>query len=207
MDNELLRIKEEIKNKKNSKKIIKNKKVNNKLLNYFSKFLITIILTLTTLIMLKNNTKFKTFFYKNVYETNFSFATINKWYKNLFGSPIPFSDIIENKETNAVFNEKLSYNDKTKYKDGVKLTVSKDYLTPVIESGIVVFIGEKEGYGNTVIVQQINGIDVWYGNLNVTSVKLYDYVEKGSLLGEVNDKTLYLIYKKDGKVLNYEKYI
>ena len=69
---------------------------------------------------------------------------------------------------------------------------------------MVVFVGEKEKYGSTVIIQQIDGTDLWYSNLESVNVKLYDYVEKGSLLGDVVDDSLVLVLKKDGKVLNYE---
>lgn len=72
---------------------------------------------------------------------------------------------------------------------------------------MVVYIGNKEKYGNTIIVQQVNGIDVWYSNIKTPSVKLYDYIEEGSLLGEVDKNTLFLIYKKDGKILKYEDYL
>ena len=68
------------------------------------------------------------------------------------------------------------------------------------------YIGEKEEYGNTVIIQQIDGIDVWYGNISNTSIKLYDYVEKGNLLGECSNE-LYLVFKKDGNRLDYENRI
>jgi stage IV sporulation protein FA len=200
MDNEIDKVRQEIKNKKNKKVIVR------KYPKYLSKILIVIIITLITLILLKTNTKFKTLFYKNVYETNFSFASLNKWYKDKFGSPIPFSDVIKN-STSSVFNEKLEYKEKSKYLDGVKLEVSKNYLVPALESGMVVFIGDKDKYGSTVIIQQIDGIDVWYSNINASSIKLYDYIEKGSLIGEVKDNYLYLVYKKDGKVLNYEDYL
>lgn len=203
MDNEIDRVRNEIKRKKNKKIIIPKKNYTKKI----NKLLITILLTVITLILLKSNTKLKTLFYKNVYEKNFNFATINKIYKDHFGSPIPFSNIIEKNNTSAVFNEKLEYSEKSKYLDGVKLTVSKNYLAPVLESGMVVYIGEKEKYGNTVIIQQIDGIDVWYSNINASNVKLYDFVEKGSFIGEVKDTNLYLVYKKSGKVLNYEDYL
>ena len=88
----------------------------------------------------------------------------------------------------------------------MKLSVDKNYLVNVQESGIVVFIGNKDNYGNVIIVEQVNGIDMWYGNISNTSVKLYDYVKKGDILGEVNDY-LYLVYKKNGNILNYEDYI
>ena len=84
--------------------------------------------------------------------------------------------------------------------------VEDTYPVPIIQTGLVVFVGEKEGYGNVVIVEQLDGIDCWYGNLSTTNVKLYDYVEAGSLLGVV-DKELYLVYKEEGNIVSYEKYL
>ncbi len=75
----------------------------------------------------------------------------------------------------------------------------KNYLVPALNSGIVVFLGDKEDYGNTVIIQQTDGTDVWYGNVDNASVKMYDYVESGSLIGEVTDEKLYLLFKKKVK--------
>lgn len=196
-------VRNEIKNKRNKNKQNINKKSSKKL----TKFLLTIVLTLITLITLKSNTKLKTIFYEKVFTKNFNFATINKIFKDKFGSPIPFSETIIQKETTPVFNEKLEYTEKSKYLDGVKLTVTKNYLVPTIESGMVVFIGDKENYGNTVIISGVDGIDIWYSNINASSLKLYDYVEKGSFVGEAKDTNIYLVYKKDGKVLNYEDYI
>ena len=78
---------------------------------------------------------------------------------------------------------------------------------PALESGIVVYIGDKDNYGHTIIIQQVNGIDLWYVGVNNSNLKLYDYIEKGSLIGEALSNDIYLVYKKDGKVLNYEDYI
>ena len=168
-------------------------------------FIFLVLLTLIALILLKKNSTFKNAFYKYVYEENFSFAQVNAMYKKYFGSAIPFEDILK-KNTKSVFNEKLTYSKAEAYKDGVKLEVSKQYLVPVLESGMVVFVGEKDGYGNTIIVQQMNGVDVWYSNVT-SNVKLYDYIEAGEALGEVNGNDLYLIFKKDGTIQNYEDYI
>ncbi len=170
------------------------------------RFLVTAVLTLLALIGLKGNSKFKTEFYKQVYDTNFSFATLNNTYQKYFGSPIPFQDLLK-QQVETVFDEKLTYQEVNLYKDGAKLTVSKNYLVPILESGMVVFIGKKEGYGNTVIIQGMNGIDTWYGNILNVNVKLYDYVSKGTLLGEVKDTTLYMIFEKEGKKLNYKDYL
>ena len=85
--------------------------------------------------------------------------------------------------------------------------MGSNYLVPTLNGGLIIFIGEKEEYGNTVIVQQADGVDVWYSNINNITVKLYDYVESGSFVGEVKDDYFYLVFKKDGGVLNYQDYI
>ena len=71
-----------------------------------------------------------------------------------FGDILPFQNIVKD-NTKLVFNENLVYEDASVYKDGVKLKVDSNYLVPIIESGIVVFIGEKDDYGKTVIIEQV----------------------------------------------------
>ena len=170
---------------------------------FFSKFLISIIITLIILILIKSNNNFKNDFYKYTYASNISFAKFNELYNKYIGNSKVLDKVVK---TETVFSEKLSYKSLSKYLDGVKLEVDSNYLVPIEKSGVVVFIGEKEGYNNTVIIQRIDGIDEWYGNINGTNVKLYDYVKEGTLLGEAN-KELYLVYKKDGNVLDYKEYI
>ena len=174
-----------------------------KVISYINKFLFTVLLTVVTLIVLKANTKLKAPFYKHVYEDNISFAEVNKLYKKYLGSQIPFSDLLK---TKTVFNEILKYKSKEKYNDGVLLNVDSNYLVPSLEEGMVVFVGEKEKYGKTVIVSGTNGVDIWYSNVN-SNVKLYDYINKSSIIGEAIDKKIYLVFKKDNKILNYEDYI
>ena len=62
------------------------------------------------------------------------------------------------------------------YYDGYKLIVNNKYLVPIIESGIVVFIGDIDNYGYTIIIEGIDGVDIWYANVENTSLKVYDYV-------------------------------
>lgn len=170
---------------------------------FFIKLLVSIVITLVVLIIIKSSTDFKNKFYKQVYSDNISFVKIKDVYNKYIGD----IDILDNAlKVESVFNENLSYGSKEKYLDGVKLFVGPNYLVPVNESGIVVFIGHKEGYDNTVIVQRIDGIDEWYGNIENVNIKLYDYISEGEILGEVNNE-LYLVYKKDGTILNYEEYL
>lgn len=190
-----------------------NKKNNNIDDNYFKKYLknfcirsfIVVIIFLFLAIICKSNSSFKDTIYKNVYETNLSFTTFKNFYEKHLGG-ISFLDKMVS-DVKPVFNSALEYSNSSKYYDGVSLDVTTNYLVPVLESGIVVYIGKKEHYGNVIIIQGMDGVDISYSNMLSTSVKLYDYIEKGDLLGEVDGNKLYLVYSKDGKVLNYEEYL
>ena len=48
--------------------------------------------------------------------------------------------------------------------------------------------------GNTVIIQGVDGVDIWYGNLTNVSVKLYDYVEKDKLIGVSFEKEMVMTF-------------
>jgi len=176
--------------------MINKRKINN--------FLILVLITICVCILLSLDLSFKNVVYRVVYNNNFSFAQINNWYQEKFGSPLPFNKYFES--TLPVFDEKLKYSGYNKYKDGVSLNVGVDYLIPALDDGIVIFVGEKEGYGKTVIVQQESGIDVWYSNIKEINVKVYDYIKKGELIGSV-DNNLYLVFIKNGEVIDYKKYI
>ena len=191
---------------KKKQKTKETPKIRSYITKFIMKTMICITLFITMLIVIKSSPSFKATIYKNVYEDNFSFAKINNLYQKYFGDILPFDNIVPNNDE-LVFQENLKYDDISLYKNGAKLTVTTNYLVPAIESGIIVYIGEKENYGNTIIVQQINGIDVWYGNVNISNLKLYDYIEKGNMLGETNGNTMYMVFQKEGKYLDYKKYI
>ncbi len=164
-----------------------------------SKLLLTIIITLVCLILIKKDINFKVLFHKKIYEDSFDFGYINKIYKQYLGNIIPL-----NVNEKPVFNEELVIESREEYLSGVKLK-TKSNLIPLIKDGLVIYIGEKEDYGNTIIVSGSDGVDIWYSNMDNINVKLYDYIEKGTLLGESSN--LILVFKKDGEVLNYNDYI
>lgn len=169
-----------------------------------NRFLITGLLTIVCLIFLKKDVSFRDFFNDRVLSINFNFAYMDNLYRKYFGGTLPFSDILS--ETKTVFNETLRYDGYSDFLDGVSLNVGVDYLVPSLDTGLVVFVGDKEGYGNTIIVQQANGIDVWYSNMSDVSVNMYEYVSKGSFIGSC-DSSLILVFKKDGNVLDYREYV
>ena len=154
--------------------------------------------------MFKKNSSFKSFFNDKVLSDNFDFAYVNSLYSKYFGGVLPFSDIFPSIQ--PVFSEKLSYDGYDDYLDGVSLNVTGNYMVPSIADGLVVFIGYKEGYGNTLILEDSNGVDIWYSNMNDISVSMYQYINRGSFIGNCSNR-LYLVFKKDGNVLDYKKYI
>ena len=164
-----------------------------------------VVLFLILAILSKSNQTYKDLIVSNIYEKNISFAKIKKMYNKYLGGITPLDKAVEKEIT--VFNEKLSYENESIYHDGVKLEVDNNYLVPILEEGMVIYIGEKDNYGNVVIIEGIDGVDIWYGNMEKTTIKLYDYVEKGAYLGTTKDNILYLAYQKDGKFLNYKEYL
>ena len=178
-------------------------------ISLINRSLISFLLLIISMCFIKSNDKNKLFIKENIYNKNINFAKINKIYESYFGKIYPIEEL--EKKTSVtiepVFSEKLAYSNKEDYKEGVKLTVEDNYLVPILESGIVVYIGEKDNYGYTIIVEQVKGVDIWYVGLKKTDLKLYDYVEKGKLLGEIDNNELYLFYQKDGKFISYKEYI
>lgn len=187
--------------------INKDKKTNgnNKTYKIITKLMILGIIFLGILIFSKVSDESKITIYNKIFGSNFSFAAINKWYKQYLGEILPIKSLFKDPE--PVFNEKLVYSSLNIYKDGVELKVEDQYLVPIYNDGIVTFVGEKEDYGKTVIIEQSDGIEVWYGNIKNLNIGIYDYVEKGSLLGESNGKYIYMVFKKDGKALDYKDYL
>lgn len=166
-----------------------------------TRILISIIIFLIISIFVNSSDKNLLLFKNNVYDQSFKFNKIsslyNKYFGNLINKPSPREVLNVSKE--------ISYTSYNVYKDGVKLSgVSVVYP---YKSGIVVFIGEKDDYGNTIIIQGMDGIDYWYGNVENPNVKLYDYIESDNIIANAKDGELYAVFMKDGKVLDYEEYI
>lgn len=187
---------EEYKSKKKGQTVGSNKYLN----GLVKRTMICFVFVLLVLAISLMSETGRSYIKKYLLETNFEFSKINTLYNKYIGK-------LTDENTEVVSgNQLLEYTSKEKYNDGVKLTVSENYNVNLLESGIVVYIGEKEEYGNTIIIQQSNGIDAWYGNIENVDVKIYDYIEKGTIIGNAN-KTLYLVFQKNGEILNYEDYI
>lgn len=177
------------------------------ILGFINRTLISGIFLLSVLCMIKMNPDTKNQVYQAVYGSNFSFASFQKWYQKSFGNLFPEGVTKNIGKDQMVFQESFVYQKKENIENGVRVSVGQGYLMPALESGLVVFMGEKDGIGETLIIQQVNGVDAWYVGLAPKDLKLYDYVEKGSLLGETRGKTMDLYFQKEGAFVDYQDYI
>lgn len=177
---------EEYKNKKDSK-------ANNIFKKILSKLFTIVIFTMIVITLSNMSPKFKSFIVDKVLNSTIDFSFVNK---------------LSNKVTNIFKTSnntlpvvKEENNRKERYKDGIKYIVNKGASVNIKDSGIVTYIGNKDGYNNTVIIQQSNGYYAWYGNIK-EEVKLYDYIESGSKIGETLTNEYYYVLLKDNKPVN-----
>lgn len=170
---------------------------------FITRTLICIIIFLVISIICNFSDKNLLWFKNNIYSNNINFTFFNKIYKKYINKYLPF-DIYEEK---IVMSDGLIYEEKKSYLNGVSLLVGKNYNMQSLCGGIVVYIGDKDGLGDTLIVQGTDGIDYWYSNLENLSVSLYDYIEKDTLIGVSKGDNIYLTFVKNGEYINYEEFI
>lgn len=186
------------------------KEKENKMIKYVRSLILRcmalVAIFLIMAIFYKSNQVFKDYIVTNIYTNNLKFTEAKKLYNKYLGGIIPLEKL-KKEITTPVFKEEMEYSNISKYYDGVKLEVDNNYLVPIISSGMVVFIGDKDNYDKTIIIEGEDGINIWYGNIETTNVSLYDYVESGKLLGTTKNNYLYLVYEKDNKYLDYNEYL
>lgn len=183
-----------------NKKLILKKSVSKTL----SKIFITIIFILSIQIIkiYKPNMYIK--IKDNIFNRSFNFVKINKISEKILGKDIVYNfdkDISVNNSNN------IDINNISDYFEGEKIKVSNNLPIGLIESGIVIYIGNKENFGKTVIIQGVDGYNIWYGNLDNIDQKIYSFLEKNTLIGNASGEYIYLLIEKDGKYFKYDDYV
>lgn len=174
------------------------------ILSFLNKVLICVVLFLVGLIVSRNMT-YKDYLYKYVYSYNLSFAEIENLYKKYFGNVIP--EVGKKQQTAEVFSDTFAYESLEEIEGGVQFKVSKESPISALESGLVIFHGEKEGYGSTLIIEQVDGVEAWYIGIGNIDLEIYDYVSKGSVLGSATDGIVSFYFKKKGETVDYKNYV
>lgn len=168
----------------------------------FTRTLLSVILVLLCAIFVNSSDANLLLFKNHLFNETLAFTKINNLYAKYFG------DIIPEKVNNTlpVFETGKNYSTIEKEGDSFRTTLTGNTFH-FLESGVIVFLGEKEGFGKTIIVQGIDGVDIWYSNLSNLNATMYDYVEKNSLIGEFNNQSAILTFVEDGEYIGYEKYL
>lgn len=196
----------EIENYLNHKKINKfNPKIQKYLSNLLSKFLLSIIFLMVSIILIKSNSNIKTFYQEDILTKQINFTKFNNFYTKYFGNILP-DYTVPSIPTQMASNTELDYNNGTPYLNGTKLETTENYPVPIITSGIIVFLGEKDSLGPTCIVQGVDGIDIWYSHIDTSSLNLYDYVTEGKILAPTESNYFYLTIDSNGNYLTYDTY-
>lgn len=157
-------------------------------------------------------------FLQEVLTRSYNFSAMTAWYEDKFGalptilpSIGPLSDqakpVLQQGQTpllKAPVTGKMKPNNTPE--NGIYLQTT-DSVVKSIDRGKVIFVGEKQGIGKTVVVQHSQGIESWYGGFDTVNVSLNDWVEVqqplGKTLGTVTvDKGVYFAIKKDGKFVD-----
>ena len=170
----------------------------------FTRVLLSIILFLISSIYINYSDKNLLNYKKYLYNKTFNFAYVNNLYNKYLGGILPFKNLYKDQ---VVSTEVLDFSNRCDYLDGVSVSLNSYSLIKTFSSGIVVYLGEKEGFNKTIIIQGSDGIDYWYGNLENINISLYDYLEENVILGNPSNGELYLKFVKDGEVLDYEEFI
>ena len=171
----------------------------NKYKTIITKILLSLIVLFSSLIFTSISDDNLVVFKKYVFEDTFNFME----FKNIYDKYTAFSKGDSNSK--LVMSSELDYESSKPYLNGESLKVGMDVPVPALSSGIVVFVGEKEGYNKTVIIQGSDGYDIWYGNLENVDINIYDYIDKEKIIGSASDE-MYLQISKDSIYYTYEKY-
>jgi len=124
-------------------------------------------------------------------DKDFQFAKVANWFSTNTGNLYSFLPFDLNKPNDTVeqvtaipVSGRLLESFKKNGK-GIIVETVLDKNVEAIDAGVVIFVGEDLTHGKTVIVQQADGMDVWYGELQEIYVTLYEHVQKGQALGQV----------------------
>ncbi|WP_070120808.1 M23 family metallopeptidase [Bacillus marinisedimentorum] len=160
----------------------------------------------------------------STFEQEFQFAAVSTWYKDTFGTPVallpekeaeregtPAGDKLESSYDYAVpvIGGKVTESFE-KNGEGIHLETGGNSAVEAVKEGIVIFAGQKEEFGNTVIIQHADGTktwETWYGNLEDIDVRLYDFIETKTRIGTVKQGdsgagSFYFAIKQDGDFID-----
>jgi stage IV sporulation protein FA len=134
---------------------------------------------------------------KHTMEQEFQFAAVSDWYQEQFGKPLALlpakntgeedkQDVAEENEYALPASGRI-LEDFGDTGQRIMIETGKGAGVEAMNEGLVHFVGMKDGFGKTVIVQHADKSETWYGNLDGIDVNLYEYISKGTKVGTAMD--------------------
>jgi stage IV sporulation protein FA len=153
-----------------------------------------------------------------VLHRSYNFASMSAWYEKNFGAVptlLPAVGTIGNEAKPVLQAQSMLL--KAPAKGKVVQTFAEQgsglYFAPqeaaihAIDQGWVTFAGQKEGLGNTIVIQHAKGMETWYAGLATIEVKPNDWVEAQRTIGKVvteetTVKPVYFAVKKNEQFID-----
>lgn len=135
-------------------------------------------------------------FVQSTMEKDFQFAAVSSWYEDQFGKPLALLPFSKDKEVGNESTPGQQYALPASGRileefgsNGQRITIetNKDAAVEAMNEGFVLYTGDKEGFGKTVVIQHADKSETWYGNLDSIEVSLYQFIEKGTSVGIASD--------------------
>lgn len=174
---------------------MKEKKYINSLL---LRTIFSIIIFLILFLLLNNDSLYKKVS-SIVFDNSIDFTYIRSKTTKILGR-------ITNKE-HFVVSEKLEYKSVERVKNSYKFITDNNYVINSLSNGVVTFIGDIKDLGTSVIIRSDDGFDYTFSNIENINVKMYDYIEKNTIIGSTLGNYFYLTISKDNEYYNYEDFI
>ena len=122
---------------------------------------------------------------------NYSFQEELKKNRNVFGSVDEDFRLPFDVKPSSTFGYRVHpTSGKKKFHRGIDLPRTYNSKIRPALSGTVIFSGQKNGYGNLIVVNHNNGYTTFYGHNSVNLVKKGDYVDQSAVIGLVGDTGL-----------------
>lgn len=168
-----------------------------------------LLVVVTVFVMQLERTEFAAAqrFISHALEHNMNVQGVMSWYEGQTGNKLEFlpSFLKQNQSPNQVEKSEYivpvtgatlmsSYNPT---QQAIALGTNENQEIEVIQEGWVTFVGERDGFGTTVIINHGQGLESWYGRITNPVVQVNDWVEQGNVIGYSTR------YETDGKGIFY----
>lgn len=141
-------------------------------------------------------------FITEVMQRDFNFQGVADWYEANVGSiPVIIPTFTKNSEPDQTSNLSTTfvlpaqgsivkhYSEEHPY---MKFHKPDEGLVTAGAEGLVSFIGEKDGWGNCIILQHAGDMESWYGPFSDVEVELSDWVQAEQALGFITSSSDHL---------------